>query len=526
MKKLPIGVQTFADLRRGNHIYVDKTRDIYDIVDRGKYYFLARPRRFGKSLLLSTIEALYRGEQDLFEGLYIYDRWDWSKRAPIIYLDWSSIKHITVEEIERDVSKMLDQVAEAYQIEFKRDYTSSRFAELIEKLHKKTGNQVVILIDEYDNPTLDIVHQGAATYEKIRDFLHEFYRIIKACDQHIQLAFVTGISKFVKQSIYSAFNNLSDLTFHYRYPGICGYTQVELESYFSEYIEELALSESMTVSDTLAKIRNWYDGYSWDGKTFVYNPFSVLLLFDTQLYDAHWFETGTPSFLVRLIKDRNDLKYLIKPRIVRTMSFTSYDMQRPGMISLLWQAGYLTIKNREKTPPGEPPAYTVYIPNREVYEALMLHLVSGYAECSTEEIQTLRQEMLRQLYDLDDAGLEDSLRSLFAGIPYQLHIEKEAYFHSLLILWLKMLEIEVSAEVSTNVGRIDAVCRREGITIIIEVKYHPTHATDTQIEEALSQTRNRRYYEPYINDRIVLLSVIVEGREIKCKFEPLLFGRC
>jgi hypothetical protein len=191
------------------------------------------------------------------------------------------------------------------------------------------------------------------------------------------------------------------------------------------------------------------------------------------------------------------------------------------MISLLWQTGYLTIKDRRKTPPGEPPEYTIYIPNREVYEALMLHLVSSYAECSTEDTRFLRREMLRHLYALDSAGLESSLRSLLAGIPYQLHIEKEAYYHSLLILWLKMLGIEVSAEVSTNVGRIDAVCHREGLTIIIEVKYHPTHATDTQIEEALSQIRNRRYYEPYINDRIVLLAVVVGGREIKCKFEPL-----
>jgi hypothetical protein len=285
LRRLPIGIQNFAELRRKDFLYVDKTREILRMISSGKAFFLSRPRRFGKSLLVSTLDAIFKGEKTLFEGLYIYDKIDWSEQYPVIKLDWSSITHTNVENMEDGTAIYLKRFADFYGVTLEQKYAVNRFEELICDLHQKTGKQVVVLIDEYDMPILDALNKPPETINALRDFLQSFYRILKASDEHIRFIFLTGISKFSKVSIFSGLNNLLDITLSKDYAALCGYTQEELERSFEPYIEAMATEQQYTKNELLQRIRRWYNGYSWDGVTSVYNPFSTLLLF-TEKYSA------------------------------------------------------------------------------------------------------------------------------------------------------------------------------------------------------------------------------------------------
>ncbi|MDR2621894.1 MAG: AAA family ATPase, partial [Dysgonamonadaceae bacterium] len=359
MKNLPIGIQSFADLRKKGYLYVDKTKDIHKMITSGKIYFLSRPRRFGKSLLISTLKAIFKGEKKLFEGLYIYDRWDWTQQYPVIRLDFGEINCQTPEELENDLSKKLLEKARQYNIDLKRT-SSGGFAELIENLYKTTGQQVVVLIDEYDKPITDHLSQLEVMIAN-KNILHNFYQVLKAADEYLHFVLLTGVSKFAGVSIFSALNNANDITVNEKYASICGYTQEELETYFSEYLEETAENTGLNKEDLIEEIHNWYDGYSWDGKTFVYNPYSTLLLFENKVFGNYWFRTGTPTFLVELLKKRNQLAPVFEPLVTTLTSFDSCDPVLVGEIPLLFQTGYLTIKRRELF--RGLPHYTLGIPN-------------------------------------------------------------------------------------------------------------------------------------------------------------------
>ncbi|MDR2344610.1 MAG: AAA family ATPase, partial [Planctomycetaceae bacterium] len=313
MKKLPIGIQTFDEIREENYLYVDKTEYIHRIVTTGKVYFLSRPRRFGKSLTLSTLDALFQGRKELFEGLYVYDKWDWNKKYPVIRIDWTLIKHDTTEEIERSLSLRLKVIARNNDISLLSEYASDCFGELIEELYRKTGEKVVILIDEYDVPMLDVIGKPSEEIKAMQKALHDIYKVMKGADGYIKFIFLTGISKFSGLSIFSALNNVTDITLDEEYSALCGITQEELENNFSEYLPVMAEKLSKSREELLDDIRQWYNGYSWDGKTFVYNPFSTLLLFRSREFKNYWFDTGTPTFLIDLIKKRNDLEIFLQP---------------------------------------------------------------------------------------------------------------------------------------------------------------------------------------------------------------------
>jgi hypothetical protein len=263
MKELPIGLQTLEDLIRGKAIYVDKTKEIYNMVKGvGKFYFLSRPRRFGKSLLISTLKELFKGSKEVFEGLYIYDKWDWGKKNPVIHLNFTEIDYTNVEELKRSLMDFINSTAASYKVSLMNSTLSSRFAELIEQLHKSTGQQVVMLIDEYDKPMIDSLNKAKEIHQEIKETLHKFYQVIKGSDEHIKFMFMTGVSQFSGLSIFSALNNLNNITMDSKYAGICGYTQEELESNFKEHIESTAESMGVSKEELLAKIKRWYNGYS------------------------------------------------------------------------------------------------------------------------------------------------------------------------------------------------------------------------------------------------------------------------
>ncbi|MDR0610001.1 MAG: ATP-binding protein, partial [Planctomycetaceae bacterium] len=484
-------------------------------------YFLSRPRRFGKSLTLSTLDALFSGRKELFEGLYVYDKWDWNKKYPVIRIDWTRISHETPEEIERDLSEVLRLKAADIGIHLTRKHASGCLDRFIEQLYHKTGEKVVILIDEYDVPILDVMGKSSGEIEAMQKILHAIYKVLKGADEYIKFIFLTGVSKFAGLSIFSALNNLEDITLSKDYSALCGITQEELESNFSEHLPVIADELSRSRDELLDDIRQWYNGYSWDGKTSVYNPFSTLLLFKSREFKNYWFETGTPAFLIELIKKRNDLELFLQPVYTSGVVFSSYDLESLETIPVLFQTGYLTIKaiTREEN----RPTYQLEPPNLEVREAFIDHLFKAYSDLPIEEMSRLHINMRRQIKTCDSEGLQQSLKSMIARVPYQLHIEAERYYHSLLLVWLNFLGFKVQHEIPTNIGRIDAVWKLSEMTAIIEVKYSADKPLDTLLTEASQQIHDRKYYEAYLTEtnKIILLSIAFSGKEIGCRMEMI-----
>jgi len=522
MKALPVGIQSFADLRERDCLYVDKTKAIQCLITSGKIYFLSRPRRFGKSLLVSTIEEIFKGNKSLFEGLHIYDQYDWTQQHPVITIDWSLVYHATAEAMESETCIFLDTIAASHGISLMQKFASGKFAELIRCLYEKTGRKVVVLVDEYDMPLLDSLN-NPAELAPIRNFLQSFYKVLKGTDGYLRFVFITGVSKFAKVSIFSGMNSPDDITMNKKYATICGYTQNELEENFKVYIQEFAQESQITEDEIIESIRHWYNGYSWDGITTVYNPFSALLMFSKMELTNHWFSTGTPTFLVDQIKKRNDVKYLLEPVLISSDGFDNFELDSISTQLLLFQTGYLTVKNVTKDLFGQQFQYTLGIPNEEVRQSLMLHLVSSYSGYPVSDTSELRDYMMRQLFEGDVSAFRRNLRAMFARIPYQLHIPCDAYYHSLLLLWLTMLRFDVSGEISTNIGRIDAVWTWQDRVVIVEVKHAEKGALETLLQEAFDQIHDRRYYEGYAGDnrRIALLAIAVAGREIECRMEEL-----
>ena len=495
-------------------VYVDKTEIIRRMISEGRIYFLSRPRRFGKSLLISTLEALFRGRKELFEGLYIYDRWDWSQQYPVVKIDWTQIDHSTPEKMESSLIFHLRRIAQNYGMALSAESALDGFGELIESLYRRTGKQVVVLIDEYDNPITD--HLFDPNLDVIRRTVHDFYRIIKGADEYLRFVFLTGVSKFSGLSIFSALNNLQDMTLHEQYAPICGYTQEELERAFPEYIDHAAEYLNMTREYLLDRIRYWYNGYTWDGKTAVYNQFSTLQFFSYREFGNYWFRTGTPTFLIEMIQRRNHAEAILEPLVVGQSVFDGYDPANIGDVPLLFQTGYLTIKQKERT--NERPQYTLGVPNSEVNEALLTCLLKAYGKYPVEQIDGLRATMERQIAACDEAGFARSLETMIAAVPYELHIPREAYYHSLMLIWMRLLGFNIHGEASNNRGRADAVWEQPGLTVVAEIKYHAGKTTGALLDEALTQIRDRRYYNKYTG-RIILLGVAFSGKEIGYRME-------
>jgi hypothetical protein len=374
----------------------------------------------------------------------------------------------------------------------------------------------VVLVDEYDKPITDHL-SNPEKMKANQKILHDFYQVLKATDEHIRFVFLTGVSKFSGLSVFSALNNLRDITLSDDYAALCGYTQQELESYFPEYIDIVAQKLSLSRETLLEQIRIRYNGYSWNGETSVYNPFSTLLLFAEKQFDNYWFRTGTPTFLINLLRSRNRIEPVLSPVIADSSTFNSYDPLNIGEIPLLFQTGYLTIK-RLVLIEGEP-QYTLDLPNAEVRSAFMNYLLSAYSDYPVEQVRPLLFGLQRQIHNKDAAGFEQNLRILFAHIPYELHIKSEAYYHSMLLMLFKMLGFDIQGQIMTNIGRIDAVWHQPELTVVAEIKYSAAKDADSLLNEAMTQIQDRRYYERYLDRKILLLGVAFTGKEVKCRME-------
>ena len=483
MKKLPIGLQDFGELRRGDFLYVDKTELLYQLATGSKYYFLSRPRRFGKSLLVSTLSELFQGNQALFEGLWIHDRWDWSKTYPVLDFRFNKSGY-KISGLEAFLYEELADRAQAHGITLKKSSYPAQLEELVVALARK-HNQVVVLIDEYDKPILDYLHDIPQA-EDNREVLKNFYSVLKPLDPHLRFVLLTGVSKFSRVSIFSELNNLKDLTMHHQYATLLGYTQSELEHYFAERLDQLAPDFGGRQA-LLNQIKQWYNGYSWDTQHYLYNPFSILNFFDRASFENFWFETGTPTFLVKLLK--REQKYDFEEVLASAAALGSFELDRLHPVTLLFQTGYLTIRSRD-----EDMAYTLVYPNKEVRHSLLQHLLGEYVEESPSDTYIRAKQMKDALKREDLEGFVESLNGLFASIPYQIFIaDKEAYYHSVTFLALSLMDTFVQVEVSQAKGRPDAVVHLEQVIYVLEFKL------DEPAEVALAQIQEKGYATPYLN---------------------------
>lgn len=496
MKKLPIGIQNFPEIIRGNYLYVDKTEFVYKLAHFGKYYFLSRPRRFGKSLFVSTLKEYFQANRDLFEGLWIYEKVAWEQRK-VIHLDFSRILTRS-----HDLNKALDLELQAIGAEhgllLTGETSASKFEELIQILGKE--KPVAILVDEYDKPIVDHIEDFDLAVQN-RKILKNFYAAVKSNDPQIAFFFLTGVSRFSQVSIFSDLNNIQDITLHRDYTELAGYTESDLRTSFSDHLQELQAEYLDTWPEILPVIKEWYDGYSWDGKHFLYNPFSILNLFSGMRFSNFWFRTGTPTFLVKLVRESRLTVFDLENKEIPDAVFNNLELENLEVNSLLFQTGYLTIKSFDKF----SNIFTLDFPNKEVKESFFINLLAGIREASREESAGLIRQISNSLEKGETAQFISLMKSLFKNLAYPLVPERKArieeqekYYHSIFYIFLKLLGINIETEILTIDARIDAVIRASQRIYILEFKLGDA-------AEALEQIRQKGYHEKYLPDNKTLI---------------------
>ena len=483
-KKLPIGIQTFAKIREDNHYYIDKTPMAYQLATQGSHYFLSRPRRFGKSLFLDTLAELWAGNEALFQGLWIHDKWDWSVSYPVIRISFGGGVMMNVEtQLPNKIAEQMRINAERLGLNIELGEAETCFANLIRAAEAKTGQKVVILIDEYDKPILDNLTKPELA-KAMRDELRNLYSVIKDLDASIRFVFLTGVSKFSKVSLFSGLNNLRDITLSAEYSAICGYTDHDIDTVFAPELVGLDREQ----------IREWYNGYNWLGES-VYNPFDVLLLFQERDFRPYWFETGTPTFLLDWIKAHHVwLPELAALRVSGDL-LQAFDVDMMLTESLMFQTGYLTIAKREYQF-GEY-LYQLRYPNREVYQSFhnsVLYVLQPDAGQSSRTKHQLGQLLLKN----DFAGMEALFHSLFSSIPYDWQrnnaiAQYEGYYASVFYSYFAALGLDIRLEDITNKGRIDMAVLFHQHVYLFEFKV----VEATPQGKALQQLQDRGYAEKY-----------------------------
>lgn len=493
--KYPIGIQTFSEIISEGYIYVDKTHLIYDLLDSSKYVFLSRPRRFGKSLLMSTIEAYFKGKKDLFFGLKISELVSEWKSYPVFRFDMSGGNLETPEDLKAHVDSYLNFIEKDYSLHSESSF-AIKFRELIIDAYEKTGKKVVILIDEYDKPILDLIHDDEKL-ETMKAALRGFYSVIKSCDEYIKFAMLTGITKFDKVSIFSGINNLRDISMLPQYNGICGITEKEFHNNFRESIVRFAEQNSISCQDAWDNFKIMYDGYHFsDSKELVYNPFSVLNAFNDRRFGSYWYRSGSPSYLIKLI-EKNSYKLDNLEGAERTENELS-DIANidNDIVPLLFQSGYLTLKYELPNIgiSGVSKEYALGFPNKEVYtafwESLSKHFFRGV---DGNQAFNLR----KCLKDINEGHIEDfmlSMKSLFADTHSETEKNKEIHFQNMMAIACKMLGLVVRTEVHSALGRCDMQIHTDNFVYIFEFKIDGTP------EEAMQQILDKGYAVPFESD--------------------------
>ena len=483
-RKLPIGIQTFRKLREQDCYYVDKTAYIGRLIREGTHYFLSRPRRFGKSLFLDTLKEFFEGNEALFAGLYIHDGHDWTKRHPVVRLDFARGHFEEAGALHANLSAQLDGIETAAGIRPRYDTAPERFGYLIQSLHERSGQRVAVLVDEYDKPILDALERPEVALAN-RGYLRGLYGVIKASDAHVHFTFLTGVSKFTKVSVFSVLNNLTDLTLDPIYSSICGYTEDDLDTVFAPEMEGLDRE----------RVREWYNGYNWLGAEKVYNPYDVLLLLRRREFEAHWFETGTPAFLVDTLFERRVSSVSLDRTVSTAALLSAFDVDHVGTEALLFQTGYLTITGEERL--GGKPLYRLGYPNREVRQSLNEHLLGHLVQDA--ERQTANSVRLARLLAAHDcAGLQELFHAFFASIPYEWHTSNdianyEGYYASVFYSYFAALGYEIAVEESSSHGRLDMAVRTGGHVYLFEFKV----AELSPPGSALAQLQERDYAAKY-----------------------------
>ncbi len=508
-QSLPIGIQDFATIRSEGFYYVDKTPLIRQLVSAGRHYFLSRPRRFGKSLLLDTLKVLFTGQEDLFRGLDIHDHWDWSVTHPVLRLSFDGT-YSTPAEIDGDVIEQLEGVEDEYGLTPAPASNTGprRLRNILRRVHQKTGQQVVILVDEYDKPILDGLPDLDRAHAN-RDYLRGIYGIIKGSAEHVRFVFVTGVSMFSKVSLFSDMNNLKDISLDPRFATICGYTDADIDTVFAPELEGFDRDE----------IRRWYNGYNWRGEARLYNPFDMLLLFEDRKFKPYWFRTGSPRFLFETLKAQSLSPMELENRIADESLMSTFEIDDIDVKALLFQTGYLTITDEQSE--GFDTLYRLDYPNQEVRVSLNRGLLQSLGK-TIAEARGEGRDLCARLEAHDFAGFAETLKAYLASIPYQWHAtgdlaRYEAWYASLLHMCFRAIGVDVRAEEASSHGGADMVVETGGQVFILEFKMAETDAdVETKMEEAFTQMREKGYANRYRDRKEPLHRIaVVCGREAR-----------
>ena len=507
-QRLPIGIQSFRRLRETDGYYVDKTPLIRELIDQSDYCFLSRPRRFGKSLLLDTLKSLFEGHEELFRGLDIHGHWDWSAPHPVVRLSFGG-KYTDPEDLERSILTQLEVIERNAGLPVAACQTGpERLFDLLDRLHHATGRQAAVLVDEYDKPILDVLHDPDLARAN-RDYLRGFYGIIKDCAEHVRFVFVTGVSMFSKVSLFSGLNNLEDISLDPRYATICGYTEDDIDEVFAPELDGLDREE----------IRTWYNGYHWRGGERVYNPYDVLLLLRNREFRPYWFETGSPTFLFRMLMEKSVSPMELENRMADMSLVSKFDVGDIGIEALLFQTGYLTIADEQRE--GFRTYYRLDYPNLEVRISLNDELL-GYLGKPGREPLEWGQELRALLVANDFGGFAARLRAYLSGIPYQWHASGdlaryEAWYASLLHMCFRSIGVDLRVEEASSHGRADMVVLTGGQVFVLEFKMaEGNDDVAAALDAAITQIRERSYAEKYrVRGEPVHLIGVACGREAR-----------
>ena len=514
-RKLPIGVQSFKVLRNDRYLYVDKTEYLFQLIQSSRVYFLSRPRRFGKSLFLSTLAAYFLGQKELFNNLYLEkaeeEQAELEQRAawqeyPVLYFDFNTGQYDTLESLISRIELFLSPLEKKYAISSVQGDLAQRFEEVIKRIYETTQMQVVILVDEYDKPLLQTMGVNATLNEQYRNILKAFYSVMKSCDEYIRFAFLTGVTKFSKISIFSDLNNLNDISLLPKYAGICGISQSELETTFAPEIEALAQANELTYDETLQQLKRNYDGYCFARQSEnMYNPFSLLRVFDGLIFQSYWFATGTPTFLVNYLKEAH---YFI-PDLDGNVELDEDGLQTYRAIAqdalpILFQAGYLTIKAYI----SDLRLYRLGFPNDEVRYGFLHNLLPAYSDVPFGQTGVWIGRFLQDIRERKVDSFMEKMQSLIAGIPYDNFTNenlklREQNYQAAVYLIFKLMGQFVQTEVYCSTGRSDCVVQTSDSIYIFEFKLSGNGST----EDALNQIKEKNYAAKYRTDgkKIVLI---------------------
>ncbi len=492
----PVGVQNFEKIRKEGYVYVDKTALIHRLVKLGTYYFLSRPRRFGKSLLISTLEAYFSGKKHLFEGLAIEDlETEWNE-YPILHFDLNAKKFDAVEDLYELVGRQLERYELQYETVAVDQSLDGRFYNLVMSIADRTHKRVVILVDEYDKPLLQTIG-NSELQNTYREILKAFYGVMKSCDGQIHFGFLTGVTKFGKVSVFSDLNNLDDISMDPAYYDICGISEDELNEYFDAEIGILAEENDITKEQAYDRLRNEYDGYHFcENVSGVYNPFSVLSTLRKNRFGNYWFETGTPTYLVELLK-KSDFQ-LDKIDGYKTGKDVLNGIDPGSPVAMIYQSGYVTIKDYD----SEFDLVTVGFPNKEVERGFLLFLLPFYTNLKKEDSNFFVSRAVQALKNGDAEVFMSYMKSLLAGYPYDLIKDTENHYQNVVYLTLKLMSVYlVDAEFRTSDGRIDLLIRTDKYIYVMEFKYNGS------AQEAMDQIESKEYPLPFAMDSRTIIKV-------------------